>query len=104
MTRKRLIISTIVGIVILSIAAWGLPQIWLNTEFLNLQSEKRLIEINDAIGELVQVCNFNVSRGISVDYCDRKLIESWDLSCKVYRDRLDSCVGVETFLQERGKL
>lgn len=60
------------------------------------------MEINTAANDLVDVCIFDVSRGISVNLCDIILNEVWDTQCKDYRDKLNSYSKVENYLQSRG--
>ena len=68
---------------------------------IQVEDDLHLIEIDSTNNQLVDVCNWDVPRGIAVELCDKQLKRAWDNFCQDDKENLNSCSRVETYLQSR---
>ena len=67
-------------------------------------NDLHLMEMDLTNNQLVDVCNWDVPRGIAVELCDKQLDRMWNNFCQDNKETLSSCSRVETYLQGRDLL
>lgn len=80
--------------------------LWMSVDETSIQkeSDQSLMEIDSTNDQLVDVWNWDVPRGITVELCDKQLKRVWNNSCQDHKENLSSCSRVETYLQGRDLL
>ncbi len=101
---KQDIVIGIAGVLI--VVTLSVMVILMSIDETSIQKENdlHLMEIVSTNNQLVDVCNWDVPRGIAVELCDKQLKRVWDNFCRDNKENLDSCSRVETYLQSRDLL
>ena len=103
MVKQDIVIGIVAVLVVMTLSALV---ILMSVEQTSIQKENdvHLIEIVSTNNQLVDVCNWDVPRGIAVELCDKQLKRVWDNFCQDNKENLNSCSRVETYLQSRDLL
>jgi hypothetical protein len=103
MVKQDIVIGITGILVIMALSAFV---ILMSNDGKSMQKENDiyLMEIVSTTNQLVDVCNWDVPRGIAVELCDRQLRQVWDNFCQDNKENLNSCSRVETYLQSRDLL
>ena len=103
MVKQDIVIGIVAVIVVMTLSALV---ILMSVEQTSIQKENdaHLMEIVSTNNQLVDVCNWDVPRGIAVELCDKQLKRVWDNFCQDNKENLNSCSRVETYLQSRDLL
>ncbi|MDF0679475.1 MAG: hypothetical protein P0116_00755 [Candidatus Nitrosocosmicus sp.] len=103
MVKQDIVIGIVAVLVVMTLSALV---IIMSVEQTSIQKENdvHLMEIVSTNNQLVDVCNWDVPRGIAVELCDKQLKRVWDNFCQDNEENLNSCSRVETYLQSRDLL
>ncbi len=103
MVKQDIVIGITAILVIMALSA-SVILMSIDEKSMQKENELHLLKIISANNQLVDVCNWDVPRGIAVELCDRQLRQVWDNFCQENKVNISSCTRVETYLQSRDLL